>query len=52
MLRLFFIYFLCRTQVTYILLIAIAIEFSQTLHNIANPAQILSSAIGLALSGI
>ena len=35
---------------TYILLIAIAIEFSQTLHNIANPAQILSSAIGLALA--
>lgn len=35
---------------TYILLIAIAIEFSQTLHSIDSPAQILSIAISLALA--
>ena len=35
---------------TYILLIAIAIEFSQTIHNIASPAQILISSLTIALS--
>lgn len=35
---------------TYILLIAIAIEFSQVLHSISHPLQILSSAIGIALA--
>lgn len=35
---------------TYILLIAIAIEFSQTLHSISSPSQILESAITLAVA--
>ena len=35
---------------TYVLLIAIAIEFSQTLHSISNPAQILLSALSIALA--
>lgn len=35
---------------TYILLIAIAIEFAQTLDRIAHPAQILSDAISIALA--
>ncbi|RZG44142.1 LysO family transporter [Acinetobacter wuhouensis] len=35
---------------TYVLLIAIAIEFSQTIHNIASPAQILTSSITIALT--
>ena len=35
---------------TYILLIAIAMEFSQTLHSIASPAQILGNAISIALA--
>lgn len=35
---------------TYILLIAIAIEFSQTLHSIAEPTQILSNALILAFA--
>ncbi|AXY56561.1 lysine exporter LysO family protein [Acinetobacter chinensis] len=35
---------------TYILLIAIAVEFSQTLHNISSPGQILSSAVTIALT--
>ena len=35
---------------TYILLIAIAIEFSQTMHSIASPAQILGNAISIALA--
>ena len=35
---------------TYILLIAIAIEFEQTLHSITSPALILSNAIILALT--
>ena len=35
---------------TYILLIAIAIEFSQTIHNIASPSQILTSSITIALA--
>lgn len=34
---------------TYLLLIAIAIEFSQTLHNLSSPAQILSTAVLIAL---
>lgn len=34
---------------TYVLLIAIAIEFAETLHNISNPSLILSNAIVLAL---
>lgn len=35
---------------TYILLIAIAIEFSQTFHSISSPKEILSSALTLALA--
>ncbi|MDM1247498.1 lysine exporter LysO family protein [Acinetobacter sichuanensis] len=35
---------------TYILLVAIAIEFAQTLHTIAQPAQILSDAITISLA--
>lgn len=35
---------------TYILLVAIAIEFAQTLDRIAHPAQILSDAISIALA--
>lgn len=35
---------------TYVLLIAIAIEFSQTIHNIPSPAQILTSSIIIALT--
>ncbi len=35
---------------TYILLIAIAIEFAQTLHSIAQPGQILMNAIGIAFA--
>lgn len=35
---------------TYILLSAIAIEFSQTMHSIASPAQILGNAISIALA--
>ena len=35
---------------TYILLIAIAMEFSQTIHNIASPAQILTSSITIAFT--
>lgn len=35
---------------TYILLITIAIEFSQTIHNITSPAQILISSLTIALS--
>lgn len=35
---------------TYVLLIAIAIEFSQTLHSISSPAQILLSALSIALA--
>lgn len=35
---------------TYVLLIAIAIEFSQTLHSLSSPKQILSSALSLALA--
>lgn len=35
---------------TYVLLIAIAIAFSQTIHNIASPAQILTSSITIALT--
>ena len=35
---------------TYILLIAIAIEFSQTLQRIADPTQILSHALTLAFA--
>ena len=35
---------------TYILLIAIAIEFSQTLHSISSPKEILLSALTLALA--
>ncbi|CAM4314132.1 lysine exporter LysO family protein [Acinetobacter pragensis] len=35
---------------TYILLIAIAIEFSQTLHSISSPAQILTTAVSIALA--
>ncbi len=35
---------------TYILLIAIAIEFAQTLHSIAQPGQILMNAVGIAFA--
>lgn len=35
---------------TYILLIAIAIEFSQTLHSISSPAQILTTAVSIAFA--
>lgn len=35
---------------TYILLIAIAIEFSQTIHSIANPSIILSNAIIISIA--
>jgi len=35
---------------TYILLIAIAIEFSQTLQSLASPTEILSSALSIALA--
>ena len=35
---------------TYILLIAIAMEFSQTIHNIASPAQILTNSITIAFT--
>ncbi|OAL79022.1 hypothetical protein AY606_06230 [Acinetobacter sp. SFB] len=35
---------------TYILLIAIAIEFSQTLHSISSPLQILSNALILSIA--
>lgn len=35
---------------TYILLIAIAIEFSQTLHSITSPSLILSSSLSIALA--
>ena len=35
---------------TYILLIAIAIEFSQTLHSISSPLQILSHALILSIA--
>lgn len=35
---------------TYVLLIAIAIEFSQTLHSLSSPKQILSSALSIALA--
>lgn len=35
---------------TYILLIAIAIEFSQTLHSINSPAQILTTAVSIAFA--
>lgn len=35
---------------TYILLIAIAVEFSQTIHNIASPSQILIDSISIALA--
>ncbi|MEG0482712.1 MAG: lysine exporter LysO family protein [Acinetobacter sp.] len=35
---------------TYILLIAIAIEFSQTIHRISNPTEILSNAIFISIA--
>lgn len=35
---------------TYVLLIAIAIEFYQTLHSLSSPKQILSSALSIALA--
>ncbi|MGE8541138.1 MAG: lysine exporter LysO family protein [Acinetobacter sp.] len=35
---------------TYILLIAIAIEFSQTLHSISSPAQIFTTAVSIAFA--